>query len=54
MTVSEYIEASENDAELREALAKDPDKLATALMIVARAKRMDPDRLAAEDVEDDQ
>ena len=47
MTVSDYIEASETDADLRRALAGDPDKLAAALHIIARAKRMDPDAIAS-------
>ena len=49
MTVSDYIEASESDADLRRALAGDPEKLAAALHIIARAKRLDPEAIAARD-----
>jgi hypothetical protein len=53
MTLGDYIEASEDERELRRALAQDPDKLAAALMIVARAKRLDPDRLMSQDGEEE-
>jgi hypothetical protein len=51
MTVNDYIDASESDADLRRALAADPEKLAAALEIVARAKRLDPDASVASEAE---
>ena len=49
MTVDDYIKASESDVDLRRALAADPEKLAAALQIVARARRLDPDGAAREE-----
>jgi hypothetical protein len=53
MTVSDYVNDSKDSVELRRALAQDPEKLAAALHIVARAKRLDPDAGAGEDDKED-
>jgi hypothetical protein len=48
MSDHDYRSARDDAAELRRALAENPDKLAAALQIIARAKRKDPERQLVE------